>query len=212
MPNSLDIIYQDDDLVVVNKPSGLLSVPGRGPEKLDSVTERVKAQFPQAPNYPAVHRLDMDTSGLMLLSLNTEAHRALSRQFEDREVHKQYIAIIDGVVEGDSGTIELPFRLDVDNRPHQIYDEGHGKMGTTHWEVMDRLEHTTRILFTPVTGRTHQLRVHSAHQKGLGFPIVCDTLYGTAVEHGRLMLHATSLTFKQPTTGETIELVSPPTW
>ena len=210
MPESLEIIYQDEDLVVVNKPSGLLSVPGRGPDKLDSVTERHKAQFPQAPNYPAVHRLDMDTSGIMILSLNAEAHRALSRQFEDREVHKQYVAIIDGVVEGESGTIELPFRLDVDNRPHQIYDEEHGKMGTTHWEVTQRYENATRILFTPITGRTHQLRIHSAHEKGLGMPIICDSLYGTEVEGGRLLLHASSIMFKQPTTGETIHLMCHP--
>lgn len=210
MTDLLNIIYQDDDLVVVNKPSGLLAAPGRGADKLDSVTERLKAQFPQAPNYPAVHRLDMDTSGLMLLSLNAEAHKKLSRQFQEREVHKQYVAVLEGSIAGDYGKIELPFRLDVDNRPHQIYDPIHGKTGITHWEVLQRNATTTRVLFTPITGRTHQLRVHSAHEKGLGTPIVGDTLYGTGTEHGKLQLHASSLSFTHPSSGEKVQLESSP--
>lgn len=209
---SLDIVHQDALFIVVNKPSGLLAAPGRGPDKLDSVTERVRALFPEAPDYSAVHRLDMDTSGLMLLALTKEAHRALSIQFQEREVNKRYIALLDGLIDEDSGTIELPFRLDVDNRPHQIYDAEHGKMGTTLWKVIERVDGITRLEFTPITGRTHQLRVHSAHAKGLGIPIIGDPLYGTGTEPGHLKLHATMLEFTHPETGERVTINSEPNW
>ena len=169
MNTQLDLVHQDAHFIVVNKPSGLLSAPGKGPDKLDSVTERVRALFPDAPAYSAVHRLDMDTSGLMLLALTKEAHRALSIQFQEREVRKKYIALLDGIIEENEGTIELPFRLDVDNRPHQIYDAEHGKMGTTIWKVIERVNGVTRIQFKPITGRTHQLRIHSAHPKGFSY-------------------------------------------
>lgn len=212
MNKSLDLVYQDEYFIVVNKPSGLLSAPGKGPDKLDSVTERVRALFPEAPAYSAVHRLDMDTSGLMLLALTKEDHRALSIQFQEREVRKKYIALIDGIIEEDEGKIELPFRLDVDNRPHQIYDEEHGKMGTTLWKVLERTNGITRMQFKPITGRTHQLRIHSAHEKGLGIPIIGDPLYGTGTGPGHMKLHATMLEFSHPRTGERIVINSEPNW
>jgi tRNA pseudouridine32 synthase/23S rRNA pseudouridine746 synthase len=212
MNTQLALVYQDAHFIVVNKPSGLLSAPGKGPDKLDSVTERVRALFPEAPAYSAVHRLDMDTSGLMLLALTREAHRALSIQFQEREVKKKYIALLDGIIEEDEGTIELPFRLDVDNRPHQIYDAEHGKMGTTIWKVIERINGVTRVQFKPITGRTHQLRIHSAHAKGLGIPIIGDPLYGTGTEPGHMKLHATMLEFTHPETGERIVINSEPVW
>ena len=208
----LDIIHEDPDFVVVNKASGMLSVPGRGPEKIDSVATRVKRLYPGCIEQPAVHRLDMDTSGLQLLARTAEAHRILSRQFEYRKTSKRYIALLDGILEGERGTIELPFRLDVDNRPIQIYDEVHGKVGITHWEMIGIENGRTRISFVPVTGRTHQLRVHSAHAKGLGIPIVGDTFYGYGKKSGELRLHAAELGFEHPRTGEGLRFESAPAW
>ena len=207
---SLNIIHEDPDFVVVNKESGMLSVPGRGPEKSDSVATRVRMLYPQCIQQPAVHRLDMDTSGLQLLALNAEAHRILSRQFEERQTSKRYIALLDGILEGDKSVIELPFRLDVDNRPIQIYDAVHGKIGITHWEKVGIENGKTRISFKPITGRTHQLRVHSAHSKGLGIPIVGDPFYGNGTRSGELKLHATELGFRHPRTDEALNFVSPP--
>ncbi|MEN8864172.1 MAG: pseudouridine synthase, partial [Akkermansiaceae bacterium] len=129
----MTIIHQDDHIVVVDKPSGFLSVPGRGAEKVDSVAHRISASIPGCIEQPAVHRLDMDTSGLLVLALTREAHRNLSKQFQDRLTEKEYFALLDGELPeelGKSGTITLPFRLDIENRPYQIYDEAHGKMGT----------------------------------------------------------------------------------
>lgn len=210
MSNMLDILYQDEHIVVVNKPSGLLSVPGRGPEKIDSIAHRVTQVFPEAIAQPAVHRLDMDTSGLMVLAITAEAHRVLSRQFQERETEKKYIALLDGLLDGDSGTIELPFRLDIDNRPIQIYDEVHGKMGITHWRKLGTEGAFTRVSFQPVTGRTHQLRVHAAHAKGLGIPIVGDPFYGHGTGPGQLKLHACELAFTHPASGERMEFSSDP--
>ncbi|MGB1260327.1 MAG: RluA family pseudouridine synthase, partial [Akkermansiaceae bacterium] len=150
----LDILHVDSSFVVVNKESGMLAVPGRGPEKIDSVSHRVKLMFPGCIEQPSVHRLDMDTSGLMVVARTTEAHRNLSRQFHERETQKRYIAVLDGLLEKESGTIELPFRLDVDNRPIQIYDEVHGKVGVTYWRKLKVERGRTRVEFIPVTGRT----------------------------------------------------------
>lgn len=192
----LSIVYHDSDIVVVDKMHDFLSVPGRGPELADCVVARVRELYPQAHGSLAAHRLDMETSGLMVLGLTPHAHRHLSRQFEQRLVRKRYVALLEGSVAEDAGRIELPFRLDPDNRPRQILDIDHGKMGITDWRVMERGSQTTRVAFVPHTGRTHQLRVHAAHTQGLGHPIVGDRLYGTAAE--RLMLHATALAFHHP--------------
>lgn len=207
---ALQIAFHDNDIVVVCKPSGLLSVPGKGPKNQDCVVSRVKAMFPDCPDHPEVHRLDMDTSGLMLLARNAEAHRELSRQFHDRETQKRYIALLDGIVDGDKGTIKLPFRLDVDNRPVQIYDPVHGKIGITHWKVLGVEKGKTRVEFFPITGRTHQLRVHSASKHGLGVPIVGDRLYGSGTAPGQLTLHASFLSFKHPRTGKKMRFTSEP--
>ncbi|WP_320129897.1 RluA family pseudouridine synthase [uncultured Sphaerochaeta sp.] len=203
----LDIIYCDETLLVVNKKAGMLSVPGKGEAMQDCVETRVKRLFPSCINQPAVHRLDMDTSGLLVLCCEARAHRNLSIQFMDGKVSKQYIALLEGVLTSDSGVVELPFRLDIENRPRQVFDEAQGKWGITKWEKLtveyfkeDRL--ATRVLFTPQTGRTHQLRLHSAHEKGLQHPIIGDRLYGKQEEGQRMLLHASKITFFHPVTGE----------
>jgi len=211
----LDIIYRDAEIVVVNKPSGLLSVPGRGPDKQDCVVNRLKRLFPLCIEQPSVHRLDMDTSGLLVLALTQKAHRNLSIQFIQRRVEKEYIALVDGVVTEESGTIELAFRYDPENKPRQKYDPVLGKVGITHWQKIrvesygDGKRLVSRIRFVPTTGRTHQLRVHSMHEKGFGFPIVGDPLYGRA-EGGRLMLHASKLAFTHPETSVRMEFFIEP--
>ena len=206
----LKIIHHDPDFVVVDKESGMLAVPGRGEHKFDSVAYRVRQMFPGCIEQPAAHRLDMDTSGLMVLGLTAAGHRELSRQFLERETSKRYVALLEGKLEGVSGTIELPFRLDLDNRPLQMYDEVHGKMGTTHWERIGIEGEVTRIGFVPITGRTHQLRLHSAHEKGLGIPIVGDPFYGNGTGPGQMKLHACELGFRHPVTGEAVVFKSEP--
>ena len=206
----LEILYRDSQIVVINKPSGLLSVPGRTPENQDCVVSRLKKLFPHCIEQPSVHRLDMETSGLMVYALTKEAHRNLSRQFEAGTVHKKYIALIDGVFDHNEyqGELQLKFRLDVDNRPHQIYDEVNGKLGITEWKKEGTELYTapdgskrrvTKIIFTPKTGRTHQLRLAASDPHGFGIPIVGDTLYGHCEPGERLMLHACELRFTHPT-------------
>lgn len=204
----IDILHRDESIIVVDKPSGLLSVPGRGEDKQDCIVNRVKRLFPLCIEQPSVHRLDMDTSGLLVLAFTREAHRDLSIQFIKRQVRKQYIALVDGVVKSDSGRVELAFRYDPEHKPRQKYDPVLGKWGTTLWEKI-RVEPfgedgrpVSRIRFTPLTGRTHQLRLHSAHERGLGFPIVGDPLYGNGQGASRLMLHASEISFIHPATGE----------
>ena len=197
----LEIIYQDRDIVVLHKPEGLLSVPGKGEDKQDCVSARLRRLFPGAPENPAVHRLDMDTSGVMVYALSREAHRNLSIQFQDRRVTKRYVALLAGTVTGSSGEIRLSTRVDPENRPYQIVDPEHGRMGITLWENLGREGSCTRILFTPLTGRTHQLRIHSAFPGGLGFPILGDRLYGTRAPGQRLCLHARDLEFSHPRDG-----------
>ncbi len=205
----LDIVYHDRYLVVVNKQAGLLSVPGIGEANQDSVESRLRKLFWDAPKQCAVHRLDMDTSGLLVLALTKEAHREMSRQFMQKQVQKTYIALLAGVLTREQGTITLPFRLDVENRPKQIYDEQQGKWGTTLFERLKVEQGTlSRVRFTPLTGRTHQLRVHSAHPKGLCLPIVGDRLYGNA-ESTRLHLHAESIRFTHPITKEPLYFYTP---
>lgn len=208
----LKIIHEDEAFVVVDKKSGMLSVPGRGPDKRDCVAERVRELYPGAPEQPAVHRLDMDTSGLLVVARNVEAHRQLSIQFQKREIRKRYIALLDGALSEDRGTIELPFRLDIENRPYQIYDPEHGKVGITHWKKIGIEDAWTRISFTPITGRTHQLRVHAAHARGLGIPIVGDPLYGNGTGPGQMKLHAAELGFQHPTSGVEMNFTTEPSF
>lgn len=201
----LDIIYQDSDIVVVNKPSEMLSIEGKGEDKQDCIASRVRSFFPSCISQPCIHRLDQATSGLMVLGLTKEAHDRLSRDFESRNVHKEYEALVDGLILEQSGTIELPIRLDVDNRPHQIVDFDDGKKAITDW-VRLSIENisgskVTRLRLIPRTGRTHQLRVHCA--SGLKCPILGDALYGkeSIKKAPRLMLQARSLSFRHPVTG-----------
>ncbi len=205
-----EVIYCDADIVIVNKPGGLLSVPGRGPDKQDCIAKRLQDIFPDMIQQPAVHRLDMYTSGLMVFARTREAHRKLSIQFEKHQVHKQYQALVDGIIDGHKGEIHLSFRLDLDNRPLQIYDHQNGKPGITHWKRLTIQSGMTRIEFTPITGRTHQLRLHSAHPLGLGTPIIGDSLYGSGNDGDRMMLHATSLCFFHPANKKYICFSSPP--
>ena len=203
------IVFQDSALVVVVKPGGLLAVPGRGIEKQDCVVARIRRMLPEMIEQPAVHRLDMHTSGLMVLAVTQQAHRQLSRQFEQRQVDKRYIALLEGIISLQEGEIRLPFRLDPDNRPYQVYDPLQGKMGITRWRQLGAEEGRTRIEFTPLSGRTHQLRVHAAHPLGLGTPIVGDRLYGNGQEGEQMLLHASRLAFTHPCSGESIVLDSP---
>ncbi|MFL2936853.1 MAG: RluA family pseudouridine synthase [Myxococcota bacterium] len=204
------IVHEDADFVVVEKASGFLSVPGRGPEKSDCVCARVREIYPDCIPNPEVHRLDMDTSGLMVVALHVDAQRNLSEQFRLRRTSKRYIALLDGTLEGEKGTIELAFRLDLENRPRQIYDPEQGKLGITHWERLSIEKGLTRISFVPVTGRTHQLRVHAAHELGLGIPIVGDPFYGRGTGPGQLKLHACQLGFAHPRTAEALVFDSDP--
>ncbi len=207
--NSLEFVHQEAAFVVINKPSGLLSVPGRDPQMQDCIVSRLKAMFPHCIEQPSVHRLDMDTAGLMVLALTKEVQRNLAMQFEQRRVDKTYVAILEGIVEADSGIIELAFRLDPENRPHQIYDPVQGKVGITHWQKLEIMDGCTRIEFKPLTGRTHQLRLHAAHEQGLGTPIVGDRLYGTGTGPGQLKLQATRLAFDHPETGKRMRFEIP---
>ena len=201
----LDIVYQDDCIVVVNKPSGMLSIEGRGQDKQDCIASRVRSLFPSCIKQPCIHRLDQGTSGLMVLGLTKEAHDRLSLDFENRRIHKEYEALVDGLILQDGGTIDLPIRLDVDNRPHQIVDFENGKNAVTQWEKLS-IENrfgrkVTRLRLCPLTGRTHQIRVHCAY--GLEHPILGDALYGEAPSGKitRLMLQARILDFTHPQTG-----------
>jgi tRNA pseudouridine32 synthase/23S rRNA pseudouridine746 synthase len=204
--DDLRIVLAAERFVVADKPSGMLSVPGKGPEKQDCVASRVRARFPGATGPLIVHRLDMETSGLLVLGLDAEAQRELSGQFERRETQKRYIALLEGSVAQDQGEITLPIRLDVDRRPYQIVDHEQGREAVTRYRVLSREIDRTRVEFTPLTGRTHQLRVHAA--SGLSCPIVGDVLYGRDSGE-RLMLHASWLAFVDPGTGRRVEVESP---
>lgn len=204
----LTILHQDSDLVIAEKPSGLLSVPGRGPEGQDCVVNRVKNLFPGIIEQPAVHRLDMYTSGIMLLAKTRIAHRELSQQFEQRLVDKRYVALVRGIIRQSEGEIRLAFRLDPDNRPYQIYDPINGKEGITRWRRLGVEGNTTRIEFRPITGRTHQLRLHAAHPEGLAAPIVGDRLYGDGRKGSLMYLHANQLKFRHPSGGQPFKITS----
>lgn len=205
--DGLSILFEDAWLAVVDKPHGLLSVPGREASLTDSVLTRLRARYPHATGPLLVHRLDLDTSGLLVAALDARAHATLQRQFLHREVHKRYVAWVQGRVQGERGTIDFPMRVDLDDRPRQIHDPVHGKPAVTEWQVLERQGERTRVAFFPHTGRTHQLRVHAAHPLGLGAPIVGDRLYGHPGE--RLLLHAEALTFLHPGTSQRVTFESP---
>ncbi|MCG3865487.1 MULTISPECIES: RluA family pseudouridine synthase [unclassified Photobacterium] len=196
----LSIVYQDDAMVIVNKPAEFLSVPGK--TITDSVYSRMQAMFPDSDSPLIVHRLDMSTSGLIVIALTKDAHKALQKQFIERTVEKRYVALLEGNSENDSGQIDFPMRVDLDDRPRQIVCYQYGKPAQTTWEVLERKNGRTKVYYYPKTGRTHQLRVHSAHLKGMNMPIVGDDLYGQKGD--RLCLHAQYLAFNHPTTNERV--------
>lgn len=196
----IEIIYQDSSLAVINKPEEFLSVPGKNSS--DSVLEQMQKLFPNATGPLVVHRLDMSTSGIMLIAKTEFAHKHLQAQFIKRKIKKHYIALLSGVVKANEGTIDLPLRVDLNDRPRQVVCYEHGKAARTHWKVIERTNNQTRVQFFPVTGRTHQLRVHAAHTQGLNTPIVGDDLYGTKAN--RLHLHAQSISFEHPNTNKWI--------
>ena len=202
----LDLVYDDQWLTVLNKPSGMLTVPGKALE--DSLLTRYQASHTEAVGPIVVHRLDQETSGLVIFAKDKAIHKALQQQFENHTINKCYIALLDGIVPQDEGVIDLPIRPDVDDRPRQRVDYEHGKPAITHYRVLERTGDRTRIALEPLTGRTHQLRVHCSHPQGLNCPIVGDRLYGTAST--RLMLHAQSITFIHPATGREMTLKTPP--
>ncbi len=202
------IVHLDDWLIVVDKPAGLLSVPGRTPELADSLLARLSGAYPECR---VVHRLDLDTSGLVIFARNREAQAVLQRALAERRIDKRYAAIVDGVPRGEAGTIHLPMRVDLDDRPRQIVEPLHGRPTVTEWRVADVRDGRARVALWPRTGRTHQLRVAAAHAAGLGAPILGDRLYGRRVVHAdeRLALHADRLAFEHPRTGAPLVVESP---
>ncbi|WP_083569705.1 RluA family pseudouridine synthase [Flagellimonas taeanensis] len=198
----LEILFEDEHLVVVNKPAGMLSVPGRHIK--DSVKARVLEKYSNANGPMIVHRLDQDTSGIMIVALSKKAHKLLQQQFLERTIHKTYFAILEKPIEETSGKIELPLALDIHNRPMQMVHYEHGRPALTLYEVIQKTATQTLIKLNPVTGRSHQLRVHCAHKLGLHAPIVGDNLYGTPSE--RLCLHAQQVEFNHPMTKKPIKI------
>ena len=194
----LDVIHEDHELLVVNKPSGLLSVPGRGEHLADCLLKRVQDAFPQAL---LVHRLDRDTSGLIAFALSPYAQRHLSRQFEERKVKKTYVARVWGRLEPKVGTVDLPLIVDWPNRPRQMVDHENGKPAVTDWRILKASDTESRVRLMPKTGRSHQLRVHML---ALGHPILGDPFYadGEALNFPRLMLHSEELRIGHPDGGE----------
>ena len=219
----LEIVFEDEWLLVVNKPAGMLSVPGKAEDR-DSVYHRLKKKYPEATGPMIVHRLDMATSGLLLVAKTKEVHQDLQAQFANRSIKKRYVAVLDGIVlserTGSTGRIELPLCLNPLDRPRQMVSSEHGKEAITKYQIISESENTfnesnridelersinesrkyTRIIFYPLTGRTHQLRVHAAHPEGLGCPILGDELYGKKAD--RLYLHAEYIEFRHPIYGD----------
>ena len=204
----LEIIYKDANLIAVNKPCNMLSVPGRGEDKQDCVVSRLQQQY---ADVRVVHRLDCHTSGVMLLARGLDMQRRLSRMFHDREVDKRYVALVEGFVREDEGRIDIPLRGDPGNRPVQVIDHDSGKPAQTHWFLLQRAGYragapASRLQLLPVTGRTHQLRVHCM---AIGHPIVGDRLYNPKdCNVDRMMLHAERLAFTHPVTRERLCLVA----
>lgn len=200
-----DVLHADHEILVVNKPAGLLSVPGRGADKADCAIERLRGAF---PTILLVHRLDQDTSGVMVFALTPHAQRHLSRQFEERRTKKIYVARVSGRLQPKTGRVDLPLIVDWPNRPCQKVDHEAGKPAQTDWRVMRADDTETRVRLFPLTGRSHQLRVHMAET---GHPILGDPLYATgdAAAHPRLMLHAESLRLKHPESGVQMSFSAP---
>lgn len=207
--SALEPIYVDAALLVLDKPSGLLAVPGRGPDKQDCLAARAQTVYPDAL---VVHRLDMDTSGLMVMARGADAQRALSAAFAARAVKKRYLAVVAGRLEAPSqewGSVDLPLVCDWPNRPRQRVDRVHGKPSLTRWRVLGHDADSTRVELEPVTGRSHQLRVHMCE---LGHPILGDPLYASPAQRTqapRLLLHACALAFTHPATGEALAFERP---
>ncbi len=200
----IDILFQDEHILLINKPSGLLSLSGKHPANLDSVHYRLVKDFPGAL---MVHRLDLGTSGIMVIALNKAVVKQINTQFSQRQVKKTYCAILDGIIENDSGVIDFP--IGKAEFPLQKICYEHGKLASSHYQVIERLNNSTRVIFTPLTGRTHQLRIHS-HE--MGHPILGCDLYGTEESFNkseRLMLHASTLEFEHPVTGKKIMATCP---
>ena len=200
----IKVLYEDDWLMAVDKPAGMLSAPGK--LDVESLPQLLMRERP-GEQLHVVHRLDMATSGVLLLAKSMEMCTTLQRMFAARQVSKCYVAWLQGNVASDAGTIGLPLRPDFDHRPFQVVDEAQGKEAITRYEVVERRDGLTLVRFYPLTGRTHQLRVHAAHRCGLNAPIVGDPLYGTP--GARLMLHAQSLTFTHPVTAHRITITAP---
>ena len=201
----LRIVFEDDDLIIVNKPPEFLSVPGK--EIADSVYTRIKQKYPTATGPLIVHRLDMSTSGVIVLTKTKEANKIVQKQFIKRTVKKRYVALLSGKLSKKQGVIKLPLRLDLDNRPRQLVDFINGKKAETNWNVISQNDKHTRVHFYPITGRTHQLRVHAAHKEGLNTPIKGDDLYGN--KQDRLYLHAEFIEFTHPTSRNKISFTVP---
>jgi tRNA pseudouridine32 synthase/23S rRNA pseudouridine746 synthase len=201
----LRLIHHDTAIVVADKPAGLLSVPGRGTERADCLIGRIRGVFPEVL---LVHRLDLDTSGVMVFALTKAAQGELGRQFEARTVRKAYVARLSGQLEANEGRVDLPLIVDWPNRPRQHVNHETGRPAVTDWKVLSRGADETRVRLMPLTGRSHQLRVHMAE---IGHPILGDPLYasGAAAEFPRLMLHAERLRFRHPETGRTVTFASP---
>jgi tRNA pseudouridine32 synthase / 23S rRNA pseudouridine746 synthase len=202
--SNLDLIYQDEYLLVANKPAGLLAVPGRGEEKQDCLSARLQKEFPDAL---VVHRLDMATSGLIMFARGADMQRLLSLMFQKREVEKRYVAVVAGKLAPETGEVNLPIAADWPNRPLHVIDAELGKPSLTRYRLLGFDADNTRVELEPVTGRTHQLRVH---MKAIGHPILGDELYGDAASAPRLMLHATTLKLLHPVTRAHLHFVDAP--
>ncbi len=198
----LEIIHVEDSFLLVNKPAGLLSVPGKSDDLSDCLQSRLWAEFGDTL---LVHRLDMDTSGIMIFARKKSAQRDLNRQFENRSTDKRYVALVAGTLEGDSGVIDQPIQVDWPNRPLQKIDPD-GKPAVTTWEVLDRSKSQTKVALYPKTGRSHQLRLH---MQWLGHPILGDRFYGDANSAPRLCLHAEMLSFDHPLTQKRVTFTAP---
>jgi tRNA pseudouridine32 synthase/23S rRNA pseudouridine746 synthase len=203
----IEIVYEDDVIIVVNKPAEMLSVPGKTIS--ESVFTFIKINFPHLSGPLIVHRLDQSTSGIMLIAKDLETYKCLQQQFIKRIVKKRYVALLSKKIDELEGIIKLPLRVDIEDRPRQLVCYEHGKIAETHWKVIEKKQHTTKVYFYPITGRTHQLRVHAAHHHGLNAPIIGDDLYGNKAN--RLHLHAEKITFIHPKTmKETTFIVNEP--